>query len=125
MAQPTQIAPLDLTPTGHLPAAVSSEQAPAPCPVFRDCNDPKPGHYDHSGHGALKVLDERECSTVLDAGMVALTRDDGPPRATVYIGVGEFSDLASVLAKTAELRRFLDEVDELAMRTFNDHRARG
>lgn len=92
------------------------------CPVFRDCNDPKPGHFDHSGHDAVKVLDERNTSTVLDAGMVAHSGSDH--HMIVYVGVAEFSDLDALKAKTQELRRFLDEVDELGERAFADHQAR-
>lgn len=95
---------------------------PTVCPVYRDCLITEPGHYDHSGHG-LKVLDDTDGSTVLDAGMVALSGKDR--HAIVYVRNAEFTDAASVRAKTAELRRFLDEVDAMADRVFTDHQARG
>ncbi|WP_217553072.1 hypothetical protein [Streptomyces sp. GbtcB6] len=107
-------------------AAREHPTQPLTCPMYRDCNDPTPGHYDHSGHGVLKVLDERDTSTVIDAGMVSLSTDDphATVHATVYIGVAEYSDPAALKAKTQELRRFLDEVDALADRVFADHQAR-
>ncbi|MFF7754375.1 hypothetical protein ACFZCP_35250 [Streptomyces sp. NPDC007971] len=119
---------LDTTPSGRAlpyipePAREHPENAAAPgaCPVFRDCTMADPGHYDHSGHD-LKVLDHTDGSTVLDAGMVALSGED--QAAIVYIHNAEFEDAAAVHAKTAELRRFLDQVDAMADRVFADHKA--
>ncbi|AWT43197.1 MULTISPECIES: hypothetical protein [Streptomyces] len=91
------------------------------CPIYRDCTDTTPGHYDHQAHN-LKVLDERDTSTVLDAGMVAMSGDD--PHAIVYVGVAEFTTAEAVKAKTAELRRFLDQVDAMADRVFADDQGR-
>lgn len=92
-----------------------------PCPVFRDCADTTPGHYDHFTHD-IKVLDDSDGSTILDAGMVANSGSDR--HAIVYLRNAEFTDPASVRAKTAEVRAFLDEVDEMADRVFADHQAR-
>lgn len=92
------------------------------CPVYRDCTATEPGHFDHHGHD-LKVLDDTDDSTILDAGLVALSGDD--QHAIVYLRNSEFTDAAAVWAKTAEIRRFLDQVDKLADRAFTDHQARG
>lgn len=122
------ITPVDRTPSGRLPAVVAeagrehTDQPAGPCPVFRDCNVPETGHFDHSAHD-MKVLDERDSSTVLDAGMVALSGDED--HVIVYVGVAEYADLDALKAKTQELRRFLDEVDAMADRVFADHQARG
>lgn len=91
-----------------------------PCPVYRDCADNTPGHYDHFTHDT-KILDDSDGSTILDAGMVATSGSD--QHAIVYLRNAEFTDPASVRAKTAALRAFLDEVDELADRVFADHQA--
>jgi hypothetical protein len=92
-----------------------------PCPVFRDCADTTPGHYDHFTHDT-KVLDDTDGSTILDAGMVANSGSDR--HVIVYLRNAEFTDLESVRAKTAEVRAFLDGVDELADRVFADQQAR-
>lgn len=92
-----------------------------PCPVFRDCADTTPGHYDHHT-GDTKVLDDTDGSTILDAGMVANSGSDR--HAIVYLRNAEFTDPAAVRAKTAEVRAFLDEVDALADRVFADQHAR-
>lgn len=165
MAHSTHIAPLDLTPTGHLPAIVAAaaerldagavtaalpgavdaalrKVAPeqytpelaariaqgavvqlngGPCPVYRDCVDATPGHYDHFNHG-IKVVDD-EGATVLDAGMAALSGTDSRP--VVYLRNTDYNDAASVHAATAQLRALLDQVDAMADRVFADHEARG
>jgi len=108
-------------PTGHphpLLTEPTREHPAGPCPVFRDCTIAEPGHFDHSAHD-MKVLDERDSSTVLDAGMVALSGDED--HVIVYVGVAEYADLDALKAKTQELRRFLDEVDRMADRVFADH----
>ncbi len=92
-----------------------------PCPVFRDCTDTTPGHFDHFTLDA-KVLDDADGSTILDAGMVANSGSDR--HVIVYLRNAEFTDSESVRAKTAEVRAFLDEVDELADRVFADQQAR-
>ncbi|MDX2696843.1 hypothetical protein [Streptomyces ipomoeae] len=92
-----------------------------PCPVFRDCADTAPGHFDHFTHD-VKVVDDSDGSTILDAGMVANSGSDR--HVIVYLRNAEFTDPASVRAKTAEVRAFLDEVDDLADRVFSDHQAR-
>ena len=163
MAHSTHIAPLDLTPTGHLPAIVAAaaerpdagavtaalpgavdaalrKVAPehysaeladriaegavanltGPCPVYRDCVDTTPGHYDHFNHG-IKVTDD-EGATVLDAGMAALSGTDSRP--VVYLRNTDYNDAASVHAATAQLRALLDQVDAMADRVFADHEAR-
>ncbi|MEU0219415.1 hypothetical protein ABZ281_31900 [Streptomyces sp. NPDC006265] len=120
-----------VAPTGRTHPLLADTDAPrehaephaGPCPTFRDCTVTEPGHTDHYAHDVLAVLDERNTSTVLDAGMVALSDDE--PRAVVCIGVAEFTDAAAVHAKTAELRRMLDQVDAMADRVFADHEARG
>jgi hypothetical protein len=93
----------------------------APCPVFRDCTDTTPGHYDHHS-GDVKVVDDADGSTILDAGMVANSGSDR--HAIVYLRNAEFTDPASVRAKTAEVRAFLDRVDALAERVFADQQTR-
>ncbi|MFH9938552.1 hypothetical protein ACH4OT_04415 [Streptomyces murinus] len=93
---------------------------PSRCPLYRDCEDTTPGHTDHYFH-RLRVTGE-DGGTVLDAGMVALSGSE--TGAVVYIRNEEFADAASVHAKTAELRGFLDQVDALADRLFEDHQAR-
>ncbi|MFJ1667337.1 hypothetical protein ACIOK4_13305 [Streptomyces bottropensis] len=92
-----------------------------PCPVFRDCADTTPGHYDHFTHDT-KVLDDADGSTILDAGMVANSGSDR--HVIVYLRNAEFTDPESVRAKTAEVRAFLDQVDALADRVFADHQSR-
>jgi hypothetical protein len=93
----------------------------APCPVYRDCTDTTPGHYDHFTRD-LKILDDADGSTILDAGMVANSGSDR--HVIVYLRNAEFTDPEAVRAKTAEVRAFLDEVDELADRVFADQQAR-
>lgn len=92
-----------------------------PCPVYRDCADTNPGHFDHFTHD-IKVLDDSDGSTILDAGMVANSGSDR--HVIVYLRNAEFTDPAKVREKTAEVRAFLDRVDELADRVFADHQAR-
>ncbi|MBE4790881.1 hypothetical protein [Streptomyces caniscabiei] len=92
-----------------------------PCPVYRDCADTTPGHFDHFTHD-LKVVDDADGSTILDAGMVANSGSDR--HVIVYLRNAEFTDPASVRAKTAEVRAFLDQVDELADRVFADQQTR-
>ncbi|MFI2202651.1 hypothetical protein ACH47Z_18100 [Streptomyces sp. NPDC020192] len=92
------------------------------CPVFRDCTETEPGHYDHHNHD-LRVIDNADGNAILSAGMVALSGSDRA--AIVYLRNAEFDDAASVHAKTAEIRRMLDEVDAMADRVFADHEARG
>ncbi|MFC8433720.1 hypothetical protein [Streptomyces sp. NPDC057253] len=91
------------------------------CPIYRDCTETGP-HYDHSGFDLLKVMDETGRGTLIDAAMVVASGEES--RATVCLGDAEFSDAASVRRKTAELRVFLDQVDELADRVFADHEGR-
>jgi len=92
---------------------------PTGCPVYRDCTDTSVGHYDHYSHD-IKVTGD-EGGTILDIGMVALS---GSQRhALVYLRNEEFTDAAAVHAKTAELRRLLDEADAMADRVFADHKA--
>ncbi|MFI1726905.1 hypothetical protein [Streptomyces sp. NPDC020489] len=90
------------------------------CPIYRDCDQTGP-HYDHSGFGLLKVADETGQGTLIDAGMVALSGRKS--HATVCLGNAEFDNAASVRQKTAELRVFLNHVDQLADRVFTDHQA--
>lgn len=92
------------------------------CLVYRDCTETEPGHYDHFAH-ALRVTEDDGVTPIISAGMVALSDDD--PHAVVYLRNAEFTDAAAVHAKTAELRRMLDEVDAMAVRVFADHEARG
>lgn len=92
-----------------------------PCPVFRDCTDTAPGHYDHFTHD-VKVVDDTDGSTILDAGMVANSGSDR--HAIVYLRNAEFTDPAKLREKTAEVRAFLDQVDALADRVFADQHAR-
>lgn len=130
MAHRLSVPPVDFTPTDRALPFVPAPAGAHPeniveagaCPVFRDCTETEPGHYDHSAHN-LKVTEDDGVTPVLTAGMVALSGED--QAAIVYIRNAEFEDAASVHAKTAELRRFLDEVDAMAGRVFADHEARG
>ncbi|MEU9754554.1 hypothetical protein AB0D90_15635 [Streptomyces althioticus] len=89
-----------------------------PCPVFRDCTFAEPGHFDHFSRAEVTDTDG---SPLLDVGMAALDDD----HAVVFVRGAEFTDAASLKAKTAELRRLLDQADALADRVFADHEARG
>ncbi|TXJ80675.1 hypothetical protein E2C11_11035 [Streptomyces lavendulae] len=93
------------------------DDEPQTCPMYRDCEDREPGHTDHYNHG-LRVTGE-DGSTILDAGMVALSGSE--TAAIVYVRNEELTDATSVRAKTAELRGFLDQVDAMADRVFQDH----
>ncbi|MFF4933580.1 hypothetical protein ACFY2H_32505 [Streptomyces griseofuscus] len=95
------------------------DDEPQTCPMYRDCKDREPGHTDHYNHG-LRVTGE-DGSTILDAGMAALSGSE--TAAAIYIRNEEFPDAASVHAKTAELRGFLDQVDAMADRVFEDSQA--
>lgn len=92
----------------------------AHCPIYRDCSQTEPGHHDHHGHD-LKILDDTDGTTILDAGMVADSRSDH--HAVVYLRNAEFTNPESVRAKTAALRAFLDAVDAMADRVFTDRTA--
>jgi len=81
------------------------------CPVYEDCTEAGPGHYDHFNH-CLRVVGE-DGETILDAGMVHLSGEGAP---MVYLRNEEFTDAASAHAKTAEVRRLLDQVDAIADR---------
>ncbi|NEA78038.1 hypothetical protein G3I30_02665 [Actinospica acidiphila] len=98
-----------------------TEQPAGTCPVYRDCTETTPGHYDH--HSRITVDDDTDGTPILDAGMVGLSGDDDC--AVVYLRNADYTDAASLKAKTAELRRFLDRVDAMADRVFTDHQARG
>lgn len=129
MSQVKPIPAVETTPTGRAlpyipePGREHPENTAAPgaCPVFRDCTETEPGHYDHCAHD-LKVTEDDGVTPVLTAGMVALSGSDHG--AIVYLRNAEFEDAASVHAKTAELRRLLDQVDAMANRVFADHEAR-
>lgn len=95
------------------------DNKPSAC-QYRDCQDTEPGHYDHYRHD-LRVTGE-DGSTVLDAGMAALSGSDSGP--VVYVRNEEFTDAATFRAKTAEVRHLLDEADAMAERVFADHKAR-
>lgn len=95
------------------------DDKPSAC-QYRDCEDTEPGHHDHYRHG-LRVTGE-DGSTILDAGMAALSGDESG--AIVYVRNEEFTDAAAVRAKTAEIRQLLDEADAMAERVFADHKAR-
>ncbi|GAB2922890.1 hypothetical protein [Streptomyces heilongjiangensis] len=82
------------------------------CPVFADCTDTTPGHYDHYSHD-IKVTGE-DGSTILDIGMVAVSGSEH--HAIVYLRNEEFTTAAALRAKTAELRLLLDQADEMADR---------
>lgn len=107
----------------RITSLVSEDAAkPVACPIYRDCTVTAAGHYDHSGFDRAKVMDETGRGLLIGADMVALSGNE--QYAVVCLGNAEFSDLAALRAKTAELRRFLDEVDALADRVFGDHQAR-
>jgi hypothetical protein len=125
MTHAAHIAPVDLTPTGHLPAIVAQaalvEPPAGPCPVFRDCIEAGP-HDHHFNHSLRTRSDGGEL--LLDAGMVAFS-EGNDDRPVVYVGGEDFADAVSVHAATAKLRQLLDEVDRMADRVFVDHKARG
>jgi hypothetical protein len=83
------------------------------CPVWPGvCTDTTPGHYDHHNH-EHQVTDKRG-ETLLDVGFVQLSDDEyGASRPVVCIGGEDFAP-EEVRAKTAELRRLLDQADEMA-----------
>ncbi|MER7967967.1 hypothetical protein ABTX35_02950 [Streptomyces sp. NPDC096080] len=94
-------------------AAAPSER----CPIYRDCDETGP-HYDHSSYGLLTVADETGHDSLIEAGMVALSGET--TRATVCLGDAEFQSAAALRKKTAEMRAFLDQVDQLGDRVFTD-----
>ncbi|MEU3546275.1 hypothetical protein [Streptomyces longwoodensis] len=131
MAHQTHIAPLDLTPTGHIPAAVALAPAlertdqlaellaakpGAACPVYQDCTETGP--HDHHCNHSLRVRSD-DGEMLLDVGMCAEKPADGRP--VVYIRGEDFRDAASVHAATAKLRALLDQVDAMADRVFADY----
>jgi hypothetical protein len=82
------------------------------CPVWPTvCTDTTPGHYDHHNH-EHKVTDKRG-GLILDVGFVQLSDERGDSPAFIHIG-GEDFDPSEVRAKTAELRRLLDQADAMA-----------
>lgn len=95
----------------------AQQDEPAGCPIYRDCTETSPGHYDHYSHDT-KVTGQ-DGGTILDIGLIALSGSQ--KHAIVYLRNEEFTDAASVHAKTAELRRLLDEADQMADRVFTDH----
>ncbi|MFK0125579.1 hypothetical protein ACIQSP_19970 [Streptomyces nigra] len=100
-------------------------QPAGPCPVYRDCVDADPGHYDHYNHG-IRVTADDDGATILDAGMAAFSGDsEDERRPVVYLRNTDYHDAASVHATTAKLRALLDQVDAMADRVFADHGARG
>ncbi|MFI5684646.1 hypothetical protein [Streptomyces sp. NPDC051636] len=133
MAQHLSIPAVDFTPTGralpYIPAQPSERPenvvAANACPVFSDCEDVEPGHYDHYSH-SLKVTEDDGVTPVITAGMAALSGEVHAEdhHAVIYVHNAEFTDAASVHAKTAEIRRMLDQVDAMATRVFADHKAR-
>lgn len=85
------------------------------CPVWPTiCTDTTPGHYDHFNH-QHKVTDKRG-KTLLGISFVQFSDEDGDGPAKVGLGgmVSEDYDPSEVREKTAELRRLLDEADEMA-----------
>jgi hypothetical protein len=85
--------------------------APATCPAWPGlCTDGTSGHLIHLDRH--KVTDKRG-ETLLDVAFLQFTDDvaDGP--AVICIGAEDF-DPSEVRAKTAELRRLLDQADEMA-----------
>ncbi|MGJ5826025.1 hypothetical protein [Streptomyces ossamyceticus] len=75
------------------------------------CTDTEPGHFDHFNHE--HSVTNKDGEHILDVGFVQLS-DGGP--AAIYIGGMHHEDLRpeEVRAKTAELRRLLDQADEMA-----------
>ncbi|MCT7353621.1 hypothetical protein N4P33_15775 [Streptomyces sp. 15-116A] len=117
------IAPIDLTPTGRVPAIVAQaataepvDQPAGACPRYRDCVETGP-HDHHFNHNMRVHSDGGDL--LLDAGMAAYEGDDDRP--VVYLRGEDFGDAASVHAATARLRQLLDEVDRMAARVFTDH----
>lgn len=85
------------------------------CPVWPTiCTDTTPGHYDHFNH-QHKVTDKRG-QTLLDVSFVQFSDEAGASPATVSLGgmVSEDYDPSEVRAATAEIRRLLDQADEMA-----------
>jgi hypothetical protein len=90
------------------------ESTTASCPTYPGvCTETTPGHVDHSNH-EHRVRDQRG-ETILDIGFVQAS-GGGP--AVIYVGGMHHQDLLpeEVRAKTAELRRLLDEADRMADR---------
>jgi hypothetical protein len=82
------------------------------CPDYPGlCTETEPGHYDHHNHE--NAVTAKNGDHILDIGFVQLS-DGGP--ASVYIGGMHHEELHpdEVRAKTAELRRLLDQADEMA-----------
>jgi hypothetical protein len=93
------------------------------CPVYPGvCTETEPGHYDHSNHDH-RVRD-KQGETILDVGFVQVS-DGGP--AVIYIGGLAHEDYApqEVRAKTAEIRRLLDEADAMADKVMAAEAVRG
>jgi hypothetical protein len=122
------VPPVDFTPTGRALLYIPEQPSEHPgnvvpagaCPIFRDCAENEPGHYDHFNYEHKVTGDDG--STILDIGMTALSDGGGP---VVSIRNEDLTSAAAVHAKTAELRRLLDQVDAMAVRVFRDHKARG
>jgi hypothetical protein len=101
---PELAAAIAQTMTGILTAAL--------CPIWPGlCTDTTPGHYDHHNHDH-EVTDKRG-GQILDVGFVQLSDERGDSPAFICIG-GEDYDPSEVRAKTAELRRLLDQADDMA-----------
>lgn len=86
--------------------------APATCPAWPGlCTDTSSGHLVHLNR-EHKVTDKRG-ETLLDVAFLQFTDDvaDGAP--VICIGDVDF-DPSEVRAKTAEIRRLLDQADAMA-----------
>jgi hypothetical protein len=80
-----------------------------PCPVFPGvCTETAPGHVDHWNHDHETV--DKRGERILDVGFVQVS--DGAP-AVIYIGNEDYAP-EEVRAKTAEIRRLLDQADAMA-----------
>lgn len=84
----------------------------AKCPVYEDCTDTDPGHYDHFSR--FEVVDDADASTLIDAGMVANSGSD--MGAIVYLQNSEFTDTTVLRAKTDKVRDLLDRVERMGDR---------
>jgi hypothetical protein len=104
MQHTAHIAPLDLTPTGHLPAIVAAvarqhpEQQPAACTVWPGLCVERGDHTDHSNHDLIS----HETGWPVSVGFVGL--DDGTPLIYVDSGVSADCSPDEVDAVAAQLR---------------------
>jgi hypothetical protein len=92
--------------------AIKANTTTAVCPAFPGlCTETAPGHDDHSNH--QHAVTTSDGSRLLDIGFINLSDGSGP---LIYLSGASTEDLhpGQVRARTAELRRLLDEADAIA-----------